>query len=100
MIEKNGGEDEYLSELHAKASTNYKDTPQYQFSVVVAIDFGTTFSGYAYSFTHDPENIHIMRKWEGKKIILTNLNHYFNLHVCLSSIHPIITAFHLVNSTM
>ena len=37
---------------------------------MVAIDFGTTFSGYAYSFTHDPENIHIMRKWEGK-IILT-----------------------------
>ena len=33
---------------------------------MVAIDFGTTFSGYAYSFTHDPENIHIMRKWEGK----------------------------------
>ena len=23
------------------------------------------YSGYAYSFTHDPENIHIMRKWEG-----------------------------------
>ena len=26
---------------------------------------GTTFSGYAYSFTADPDNIHIMRKWEG-----------------------------------
>ncbi|XP_022666555.1 uncharacterized protein LOC111252621 isoform X2 [Varroa destructor] len=33
--------------------------------VVVAIDFGTTYSGYAYSFTRDPESIHIMRKWEG-----------------------------------
>ena len=22
-------------------------------------------SGYAYSFTQEPENIHIMRKWEG-----------------------------------
>ena len=42
------------------------ETPQFQYNVVVAIDFGTTFSGYAYSFTHDPENIHIMRKWEGK----------------------------------
>ena len=41
-------------------------TPQFGYSVVVAIDFGTTYSGYAYSFTHDPENIHIMRKWEGK----------------------------------
>uniref|UniRef100_A0A8C3R9M5 Heat shock protein family A (Hsp70) member 12B n=1 Tax=Cyanoderma ruficeps TaxID=181631 RepID=A0A8C3R9M5_9PASS len=35
------------------------------FSVVVAIDFGTTSSGYAFSFTSDPEAIHMMRKWEG-----------------------------------
>ena len=40
-------------------------TPQFSHFVVVAIDFGTTYSGYAYSFTHEPENIHIMRKWEG-----------------------------------
>ncbi|XP_049267910.1 heat shock 70 kDa protein 12A isoform X2 [Rhipicephalus sanguineus] len=33
--------------------------------VVVAIDFGTTYSGYAFSFTRDPDNIHMMRKWEG-----------------------------------
>ena len=26
---------------------------------------GTTYSGYAYSFTADQEDIHIMRKWEG-----------------------------------
>lgn len=31
------------------------------FSVVVAIDFGTTSSGYAFSFTEDPETIHMMR---------------------------------------
>ena len=59
-------EDEITSRLHETRALDYKDTPQFQFSVVVAIDFGTTFSGYAYSFTHDPENIHIMRKWEGK----------------------------------
>ncbi|XP_032275570.1 heat shock 70 kDa protein 12B isoform X2 [Phoca vitulina] len=35
------------------------------FSVVVAIDFGTTSSGYAFSFASDPEAIHVMRKWEG-----------------------------------
>ncbi|XP_053314045.1 heat shock 70 kDa protein 12B [Spea bombifrons] len=35
------------------------------FSVVVAIDFGTTSSGYAFSFSKDPEAIHMMRKWEG-----------------------------------
>lgn len=33
--------------------------------VVVAIDFGTTFSGYAFSFTQEPNSIHMMRKWEG-----------------------------------
>ncbi|KAJ8007820.1 hypothetical protein DPEC_G00098170 [Dallia pectoralis] len=35
------------------------------FSVVVAIDFGTTSSGYAFSFTGDPEAIHMMKRWEG-----------------------------------
>lgn len=38
---------------------------QASFSVVVAIDFGTTSSGYAFSFASDPESIHMMRKWEG-----------------------------------
>lgn len=32
------------------------------FSVVVAIDFGTTSSGYAFSFTQDCEAIHMMRR--------------------------------------
>ncbi|MEE6462910.1 hypothetical protein FKM82_001767 [Ascaphus truei] len=36
-----------------------------RFFVVVAIDFGTTSSGYAFSFSKDPEAIHMMRKWEG-----------------------------------
>lgn len=39
---------------------------QYQHFVVVAIDIGTTYSGYAFCFTRDPDsNIHMMRKWEG-----------------------------------
>ena len=29
------------------------------------LDDQSIFSGYAYSFTQEPENIHIMRKWEG-----------------------------------
>lgn len=33
--------------------------------VVVAIDFGTTFSGYAFSFVSSPRDVHVMRKWEG-----------------------------------
>ncbi|XP_068800025.1 heat shock 70 kDa protein 12B isoform X1 [Struthio camelus] len=39
--------------------------PASPFAVVVAIDFGTTSSGYAFSFASDPEAIHMMRKWEG-----------------------------------
>lgn len=39
------------------------DTSNY--IVIVAIDFGTMYSGYAFSFTRDPESIHMMRKWEG-----------------------------------
>ena len=42
-----------------------RETPQCSYSTVVAIDFGTTYSGYAYAFTHDPDNVSIMRKWEG-----------------------------------
>ena len=30
--------------------------------IVVAIDFGTTYSGYAYAFMHTPDEIHLMRK--------------------------------------
>ena len=33
--------------------------------IVAAIDFGTTYSGYAFSFVRDPDSIHMMRKWEG-----------------------------------
>uniref|UniRef100_A0A665TNU9 Heat shock 70 kDa protein 12A n=1 Tax=Echeneis naucrates TaxID=173247 RepID=A0A665TNU9_ECHNA len=47
----------------------FTDTDQVQsqlsFVVVVAIDFGTTSSGYAYAFTKEPECIHTMRRWEG-----------------------------------
>ena len=36
-----------------------------QTQVVVAIDFGTTYSGYAYAFRSSPEDIHLMRNPEG-----------------------------------
>ncbi|XP_033956869.1 heat shock 70 kDa protein 12A isoform X4 [Pseudochaenichthys georgianus] len=49
--------------------TQQNDTDQVpsgpSFVVVVAIDFGTTSSGYAYAFTKEPECIHTMRRWEG-----------------------------------
>ncbi|XP_069095367.1 heat shock 70 kDa protein 12A isoform X2 [Pleurodeles waltl] len=55
-----------LSPCHIAAndsSAAVDDEPSFQ--VVVAIDFGTTSSGYAYSFAKEPECIHIMRRWEG-----------------------------------
>lgn len=45
--------------LQNDADSNVSD--QQTFLVVVAIDFGTTSSGYAYSFTKEPECIHVMR---------------------------------------
>ncbi|XP_033119508.1 uncharacterized protein LOC117118871 isoform X2 [Anneissia japonica] len=35
------------------------------YKVVVAIDFGSTFSGYAYCFPINSEQIFMMRKWQG-----------------------------------
>lgn len=45
------------------------------FSVVVAIDFGTTSSGYAFSFTQDSEAIHMM-KWECVFIVFNSVLFY------------------------
>ena len=66
MKEINKSEEDLVECEEYSKQSSIKETPQFNYTVVVAIDFGTTFSGYAYSFTHDPENIHIMRKWEGK----------------------------------
>ncbi|XP_053292498.1 heat shock 70 kDa protein 12A isoform X4 [Pleuronectes platessa] len=53
-----------LSPTHTQNETDQVQT-QLSFVVVVAIDFGTTSSGYAYAFTKEPECIHTMRRWEG-----------------------------------
>lgn len=45
--------------------------------VVVAIDFGTTFSGYAFAFTRDIDSILMMRKVDGNdpgKFYFININ--------------------------
>jgi len=46
-------------------SVNSSSIPPPPHFVVIAIDFGTTFSGYAFSFARDTDSIHMMRKWEG-----------------------------------
>ncbi|XP_039207136.1 heat shock 70 kDa protein 12A [Crotalus tigris] len=54
-----------LSPSHIAKDSDANDAEEQTFLVVVAIDFGTTSSGYAYSFTKEPECIHVMRRWEG-----------------------------------
>lgn len=53
------------SSPEVSCSQSQGELPPVGHFVVVAIDFGTTFSGYAFSFTRDPDSIHVMRKWEG-----------------------------------
>lgn len=63
---------EYLFECNASSrftsdlttSSKSEQIPSQHF-VIVAIDFGTTFSGYAFCFIRDPDSVHIMRRWEG-----------------------------------
>ncbi|XP_060735329.1 heat shock 70 kDa protein 12A isoform X5 [Tachysurus vachellii] len=54
-----------LSPTHTMKDSEQNEPPSHSFVVVVAIDFGTTSSGYAYAFTNEPECIHTMRRWEG-----------------------------------
>ncbi|XP_018534417.1 LOW QUALITY PROTEIN: heat shock 70 kDa protein 12A [Lates calcarifer] len=54
-----------LSPTHTQQNDTDQVQSQPSFVVVVAIDFGTTSSGYAYAFTKEPECIHTMRRWEG-----------------------------------
>ncbi len=49
----------------SKGAGSRTSSPEDKHFVVAAIDFGTTYSGYAFSFTRDPDSIHMMRKWEG-----------------------------------
>uniref|UniRef100_A0A672HYG4 Heat shock 70 kDa protein 12A n=1 Tax=Salarias fasciatus TaxID=181472 RepID=A0A672HYG4_SALFA len=55
-----------LSPSHTQVTPDSDQVPSGpSYVVVVAIDFGTTSSGYAYAFTKEPECIHTMRRWEG-----------------------------------
>ncbi|KAM9808700.1 heat shock 70 kDa protein 12A isoform 12-T12 [Syngnathus typhle] len=54
-----------LSPTHIQNDAEEQVPSGMAFVVVVAIDFGTTSSGYAYAFTKEPECIHTMRRWEG-----------------------------------
>lgn len=44
---------------------NNKIAGEKNFELVAAIDFGTTYSGYAYSYSFEPEKIFVNSKWPG-----------------------------------
>uniref|UniRef100_A0A672R412 Heat shock 70 kDa protein 12A-like n=1 Tax=Sinocyclocheilus grahami TaxID=75366 RepID=A0A672R412_SINGR len=54
-----------LSLFFLQKDSEENEPARHPYVVVVAIDFGTTSSGYAYAFTKEPECIHTMRRWEG-----------------------------------
>lgn len=61
----NGSSPIHLHGMSNGRSASGSSSPTDKHFVVAAIDFGTTYSGYAFSFTRDPDSIHMMRKWEG-----------------------------------
>ena len=52
-----------LDDIPLDAFAKHFSTAKYK--AVVAIDFGTTYSGYAYAFVNSPEEIHLMRRSDG-----------------------------------
>ena len=36
---------------------------EHHFEIVAAIDFGTTFSGYAFAFKNSPDKIYMNKNW-------------------------------------
>lgn len=55
------------AEHHSQSTipTNVDDIEEAPYKVIIAIDFGTTYTGYAFSFVSNDCDIHIMRKLEG-----------------------------------
>ena len=69
IVKENMAQNGYYNGNHlsspSKGAGSRTSSPEDKHFVVAAIDFGTTYSGYAFSFTRDPDSIHMMRKWEG-----------------------------------
>ena len=64
--QKQHPEEDYTTENDDATSTASSVTTNNtvdSFKIVAAIDFGTTFSGYAYSFSDDEEKIYTNKNW-------------------------------------
>ncbi|XP_013402235.1 heat shock 70 kDa protein 12A [Lingula anatina] len=57
MAHQSQGHEKIPAESQGSQNTAAKEL------VVVAIDFGTSFSGYAYSYTHEPSRIYMNKNW-------------------------------------
>ena len=61
------------SEIQQIADINVKEAETKSLiQVLVAIDFGTTYSGYAYAYMNSPGEIHLMKKWSDGEAGFTN----------------------------
>lgn len=53
---------ELTSKVIGETSCRKQEDISASYVAVAAIDFGTTYSGYAYAFTRDPDNVHLMNQ--------------------------------------
>jgi len=58
-----------LASLNLAPPENLYECP---YRVVAAIDFGTTYSGYAYAFTDQPDSIYLMRRTDSNQPGVSN----------------------------
>ena len=58
-----------LASLNLAPPENLYECP---YRVVAAIDFGTTYSGYAYAFTDQPDSIYLMRRTDSNQLGVSN----------------------------
>ena len=58
------------------------------YTVVMAIDFGTTFSGYAFAFTAKPDEIRMNKNWGelGFQVIPSNRDKWIICHISIISV--------------
>jgi len=59
----------YSNNTTAAAHTEAETAPTESFLVSAAIDFGTSYSGYAYSLKHDPTHIFTNKGWNADQLI-------------------------------
>ena len=54
-------------ETRPELQTTSSHSAEKSYILVAAIDFGTTYSGYAFAFTSEPNNIRMNKNWAAEK---------------------------------